>query len=67
MVLKNVFNSKAEIEEFSIQDIELNLGIDRNNLIQLAHLLGSDYTKGISGVGVVFGVELLSEFLGNFF
>lgn len=39
--------------------------MDRGKLIQMAYLLGSDYTAGLPGVGVVLGAEILSEFGGE--
>lgn len=39
-------------------------GLDRSKLINLAYLLGSDYTEGIPGVGYVTGMEILNEFPG---
>ena len=58
---KNFFNKNAQVEEYSLIDIQRQLAIDTNNLIQLAQLLGSDYAKGIEGVGIVFAVEILSQ------
>lgn len=39
-------------------------GLDRSKLINLAYLLGSDYTEGVAGVGYVTGMEVLNEFTG---
>lgn len=41
-----------------------DVGLDRSKLINLAYLLGSDYTEGIPGVGYVTGMEILNEFPG---
>ncbi|TNN58012.1 DNA repair protein complementing XP-G cells [Liparis tanakae] len=41
------------------------LGLDRTKLINLAYLLGSDYTEGVPGVGYVTGMEILNEFPGS--
>lgn len=41
-----------------------HVGLDRTKLINLAYLLGSDYTEGIQGVGYVTGMEILNEFPG---
>jgi DNA excision repair protein ERCC-5 len=38
------------------------LGLDRARLAQLALLLGSDYTPGVAGVGIVNAVEIVSAF-----
>ena len=42
-----------------MDDVEAELKLGRNELIQLA-LLGSDYTDGVRGVGVVNGVEVVA-------
>jgi DNA excision repair protein ERCC-5 len=47
---------------YRASDIERELGCDRHSLILLAHLLGSDYTTGVYGVGVVNSVEVLDAF-----
>ena len=39
-------------------------GLDRLQLINLAYLLGSDYTLGIAGVGIVTAMEVLKDFHG---
>ena len=39
-------------------------GLDRLQLINLAYLLGSDYTVGVAGVGVVTAMEVLKDFHG---
>uniref|UniRef100_A0A671Q9H1 XPG N-terminal domain-containing protein n=1 Tax=Sinocyclocheilus anshuiensis TaxID=1608454 RepID=A0A671Q9H1_9TELE len=44
--------------------LHLSVGLDRTKLINLAYLLGSDYTEGIPGVGYVTGMEILNEFPG---
>lgn len=40
-------------------------GLDRSKLINLAYLLGSDYTEGIPNVGFVTAMEILNEFPGR--
>lgn len=42
-------------------------GLDRSKLINLAYLLGSDYTEGIPNVGFVTAMEILNEFPGHGF
>lgn len=44
--------------------IPLVSGLDRTKLVNLAYLLGSDYTEGVAGVGYVKGMEVLNEFPG---
>lgn len=36
--------------------------MSQNNFIQLAFLVGSDYTNGIDGIGPVSAIEILSFF-----
>ena len=39
--------------------------LSRDRLVLLAYLLGSDYTEGLEGVGVVAGMEILRDFPGS--
>ncbi len=61
-VFKNMFSQARVVECFVAADVERELGLDRGKLVRLAHLLGSDYTEGIAGVGPVTALEILSEF-----
>lgn len=64
-VYKNMFNQSKTVELFLQTDLERELGLDRDTLIRLAYLLGSDYTEGLSGAGPVVAMELLKEFPGK--
>ncbi|KUJ18937.1 PIN domain-like protein [Mollisia scopiformis] len=61
-VYKNLFNSNKLVECYLSNDIEKELSLNRDQLIAFAHLLGSDYTEGLAGIGPVTAVEILSEF-----
>lgn len=61
-VYKNLFNSNKLVECYLSSDLEKDLSLSRDQLISIAHLLGSDYTEGIPGIGPVTAVEILSEF-----
>lgn len=61
-VFKNMFNQHRFVECYMSQDIEREMSLSRKKLIQLAFLLGSDYTEGIPGVGPVAAMEILAEF-----
>lgn len=63
-VYRNFFNQNKYVEHYQIVDMQNQLGLDRSKLINLAYLLGSDYTEGIPGVGYVTGMEILNEFPG---
>lgn len=61
-IYKNMFNQKQYVECYIAEDIENKVGLSREKLIELALLLGSDYTEGIKGVGPVLAMEILAEF-----
>jgi DNA excision repair protein ERCC-5 len=64
-VYKNMFNQSKTVECFFLADFARELGVDREKLVQLAYLLGSDYVEGLPGVGPVVAMELLKEFTGS--
>lgn len=64
-VYKNFFNKNKFVEYYQYVDFYNQLGLDRNKLINLAYLLGSDYTEGIPTVGCVTAMEILNEFPGR--
>ncbi|SCZ98215.1 BZ3500_MvSof-1268-A1-R1_Chr3-2g06226 [Microbotryum saponariae] len=64
-IYRNMFNDDKFIECYLLADLDRELGLDRKKLVRLAHLLGSDYTEGLPGVGPVLGRELLEEFPGD--
>ena len=59
---RNIFEGKKYVEEYRVQDVESELGMSRDKLIQLALLLGSDYTEGVAGIGIVNAVEIVNAF-----
>ncbi|XP_030634852.1 DNA repair protein complementing XP-G cells homolog [Chanos chanos] len=63
-VYKNFFSHNKYVEHYQYVDLQNQLTLDRTKLINLAYLLGSDYTEGIPGVGYVTGMEILNEFPG---
>ncbi|KAJ3373915.1 DNA repair protein rad2 [Allomyces arbusculus] len=65
VVFKNMFNSAKYVERYTATDLAEALQLDQRALIQLAHLLGSDYTSGISGIGAVAAMEILAEFASD--
>lgn len=64
-VFKNMFNQSKTVECFLLSDLGRELGLDRDTLVRLAYLLGSDYVDGLPGVGPVVAMELLKEFPGE--
>lgn len=60
-VYRNFFRRDREIEKYSLEKIEKELKLDRKNLIRLSHLLGSDYTPGVRGMGPVKALEAVRK------
>lgn len=63
-VYRHLFESKQYCESYRVREIESKLGMDRLKLIHFALLLGSDYTEGVKGVGIVNATEILNAFPG---
>lgn len=61
-VYKNMFNQSKFVECYLTSDMEKEYALHRKKLISFAHLLGSDYTEGIPGIGPVTALEILTEF-----
>ncbi|KAF9919183.1 DNA repair protein rad2 [Lobosporangium transversale] len=67
-VFKNMFREEKFVECYLMSDIERDLGVGRDRLVALAYLLGSDYTAGIKGIGLITAMEIIRLFpkLENF-
>ncbi|KAK7339428.1 hypothetical protein VNO77_20093 [Canavalia gladiata] len=61
-VYKNIFDDRKYVETYFMEDIEKELGLTREKLIRIALLLGSDYTEGVSGIGIVNAIEVMNAF-----
>ncbi|KAJ5103251.1 DNA repair protein rad13 [Penicillium argentinense] len=61
-VYKNMFNQAKFVECYMSSQLEKELSLPRHKLINFAHLLGSDYTEGIPGIGPVTAKDILTEF-----
>ena len=64
-VYRNMFNPRRMVECYRLGDVQRELGLSRERLIQLAFLLGSDYTEGLTGVGPVMAMEILLLYPGE--
>ena len=62
LVFRNAFENTKAIQMYKSSRIEKQLGLNRERMIQLAMLLGSDYTVGIDGIGIVNAMEVLAGF-----
>ena len=58
-VLRNMFDQRKDCECFRIENFA-NLGLTREHLVQMAYLLGSDYTIGLKGLGPVLSIEIVT-------
>mmetsp|Transcript_23710 Transcript_23710/g.44016 ORF Transcript_23710/g.44016 Transcript_23710/m.44016 type:complete len:334 (+) Transcript_23710:53-1054(+) len=67
-VYRNIFDEKKFVQAYKMADVERELGLNRQRVINLALLLGSDYTTGVKGIGVVNACEVVASFpdLGEF-
>jgi len=61
-VYRNIFDEQKYVEKYQMSDIERELGLTRDKLIHLALMLGSDYTEGVSGIGIVNAIETVNAF-----
>ncbi|KJE90924.1 hypothetical protein CAOG_009506 [Capsaspora owczarzaki ATCC 30864] len=61
-VYRNFFNPNKYAEFYASSAIESYLALDREKLIDLALLLGSDYTSGVERIGPVLAMEILGDF-----
>ncbi|PFH34466.1 XPG N-terminal domain-containing protein [Besnoitia besnoiti] len=61
-IYRNFFENKKSVEMYEASFVVQKLGLDRQQLILLAMLLGCDYTLGVKGIGIVNAVEVLRAF-----
>ncbi|KAJ1521062.1 hypothetical protein ONE63_002768 [Megalurothrips usitatus] len=61
-VYKNFFNQKKHVLQFTSTNIDHYFKLSREQLVQLALLVGSDYTTGIQGIGPVTALEIIAAF-----
>ncbi|MES1911350.1 MAG: hypothetical protein MHM6MM_003795 [Cercozoa sp. M6MM] len=59
-VYRRVFGNTPDMQVFDFAQIRKQLCLTRNMLIDLALLLGSDYTDGVRGIGPVNGFEAVT-------
>ena len=60
-IYKNLFDNKRYVEKFTVDELVKSYGLKRAKLIQMAYLLGSDYTPGIKGIGPVRSIEIVNS------
>ena len=61
-IYKNIFDEQMYTELYNSDDAEREMRLNQNSMVALAMLLGSDYTVGVKGVGIVNAMEILTTF-----
>lgn len=61
-IYKNMFSDRRDVEVYLAQDVKRELGVSRSEFVCLSYLLGSDYSEGVKGVGIVNAMEILATF-----
>ncbi|KAK4530901.1 hypothetical protein CCYA_CCYA06G1758 [Cyanidiococcus yangmingshanensis] len=61
-VYRHIFEDSKYLEAYEMEKIERNMGLTRDKLICLGLLLGSDYSDGVYGVGIVNATEIVESF-----
>lgn len=61
-VYKNFFDQKRFVQQYKSTDISKVLHVERDEMIMLALLTGSDYTLGLTGVGAVTALEVVAHY-----
>lgn len=59
-VYRGVFQN--DVKFYSIDRIRKDLGMNRLKCVLFAMFLGSDYTEGVKGIGIVNAMEILRVF-----
>lgn len=67
-IYKNFFVQQKMVMEFVSENVEDKFHLDRKKMIQLAMLVGSDYTLGVNGIGAVtaLGKKIIETRFINF-
>jgi DNA excision repair protein ERCC-5 len=60
VVYKNMFDNKKFVQRYTMSEMNDEMGLTRIELIQMAYLLGSDYTIGVKGIGPVSSIEIVT-------
>jgi len=61
-IYRNMFDRGDNVHCYSMKNIEQDMALNREKLISMAMFLGSDYTLGIRGVGIVNAMEVVTAF-----
>ncbi|KAE9415012.1 hypothetical protein Angca_002822, partial [Angiostrongylus cantonensis] len=61
-VYRHLFSKNKNVQHYESRVIKQCLGLSQSEFVGIAVISGSDYSSGLTGIGVVTAIELLSEF-----
>lgn len=61
-VYRHLFSKNKNVQHYESRVVQESLGLSQSEFVGIAVISGSDYSPGLTGVGVVNAIELLSEF-----
>ncbi len=61
ILIRNLTVSKGEPEKLVLNDVLKNLSINREQMVQLGILIGTDYNPGVKGVGPKTALKVVKE------
>ncbi|CAF3193843.1 unnamed protein product [Rotaria socialis] len=64
-VYRHFFRQEQLVEHYDSTIIANQLGLDRESMIAIGMIVGSDYTNGIPNAGIMTALEILQEFHGT--
>ena len=62
LVIRGLFRMGRSLEVYEMSRIESEIGLTREQLVSLSLFLGSDYSTGVRGVGIVNAMEIVEAF-----
>lgn len=57
-----LLDNSTDWQVYLAEDAKREMGLTRDAMVALAYFLGSDYTDGVGGVGIVNAVEIVQAF-----
>jgi len=61
-VYRNIFDKNKFTELYDCKTIGSEMGLSRDDLVKMSVFLGSDYTRGVKGIGPVNAIEIITSF-----
>ncbi len=61
ILIRNLTVSKGTPEKLALKDVLKSLGLERQELVKLGILMGTDYNEGVKGVGPKTALKIVKE------